>query len=65
MSLTISDPVKILTNEMVKLEVSFKIEEEFSKDDAKLTLQCNKEASIGTWFFRHIFNTDTAGEVTN
>ena len=49
MSLSISDPVKILTNEIVKIEVSFEIEEEFSKEDAKLTLQCNKESSIGIY----------------
>jgi len=47
MSLSISDPVKILTNEIVKIEVSFEIEDDFSKEDAKLTLQCNKESSIG------------------
>lgn len=59
MSVTISDPVKILTNEMVKIEVSLNIEEEFSKEDAKLTLQCNKESSIGT-FCSFFFESKTS-----
>lgn len=48
MSLAMSDPLKIFSNEMVKVEITYSVEEEYSKEDAKLTVQCNKESSIGT-----------------
>ena len=43
------------------MEVSFKIEEEFSKEDAKLTVQCNKESSIGIYSHSPSINSHFSG----